>query len=48
MVFVSFLKNTYLLRERDLSTVIKDMQRDMEAMFAELREVAQEIDEKLS
>jgi len=38
----------YLLRERDLSTVIKDMQRDMEAMFAELKEVAEEIDEKLS
>tara|TARA_Y100000310_G_C20407537_1_gene680366 strand:- start:96 stop:491 length:396 start_codon:yes stop_codon:yes gene_type:complete len=41
-------KQGYLLRERDISTVIKDMQRDMEAMFAELREVAQEIDEKLS
>ncbi len=41
-------KQGYLLRERDLSTVIKDMQRDMEAMFAELKEVAEEIDEKLS
>ena len=41
-------KQGYLLRERDISTVIKDMQRDMEAMFAELKEVAEEIDEKLS
>tara|TARA_Y100000031_G_scaffold136429_1_gene160532 strand:- start:466 stop:861 length:396 start_codon:yes stop_codon:yes gene_type:complete len=38
----------YFLRERDLATVIKDMRRDMEAMFAELQEVAEEIDEKLS
>ncbi|MBU0459872.1 MAG: helix-turn-helix domain-containing protein [Nanoarchaeota archaeon] len=37
----------YLLRERDLSAVINDMKRDMEAMFAELNEVAREIDEKL-
>jgi len=37
----------YLLRERDLSTVIKDIQRDMEAMFSELNEVAKEIDERL-
>ena len=37
----------YLLRERDLSTVIKDIKRDMEAMFSELNEVAKEIDERL-
>ncbi len=38
----------YLLRERYLSAVIKDIQRDMEAMFSELNEVAEEIDERLS
>lgn len=41
-------KEGYLLRERDLSAVIKDMQRDMEVIFAELKEVAEGIDERLS
>jgi len=40
-------KEGYLLRERDLATLIKDMQRDMEAMFLELNEVAKEIDDRL-
>ena|SRR3989338_2375532 len=40
-------KEGYLLRERDLAAVIKDMQRDIEAMFSELNEVAKEIDERL-
>lgn len=37
----------YILRERDLLQVIKDLQRDMEFVFSELNEVAKEIDQKL-
>ena len=37
----------YLLREINMESLIKDLHRDMEAMFSELREVAREIDEKL-
>ena len=37
----------YLLRENELPQLIDRMQKDVEAMFAELRKVAQEIDEKL-
>lgn len=37
----------YILRESQLSTVVKDLQRDMEQFFAEMQQVAKEIDEKL-
>lgn len=37
----------YLLRENRLQSVIKDIQRDTESVFSELKEVAKEIDEKL-
>ena len=37
----------YILREGSLRDVIKDLHRDMEAAFAELEEVAKEIDERL-
>ena len=37
----------YLLREHNLQKVVAQMQRDVEAMFAELKEVAKEIDESL-
>ncbi len=40
-------KEGYLLRESNLRDVVKDIQRDMESMFSQLREVAREIDEKL-
>ncbi len=40
-------KEGYLLRETNLRRVIKDIQQDMNAMFAEIEEVAKEIDEKL-
>ncbi len=37
----------YILREGSLHDVIKDLHRDMEAAFAELEQVAKEIDERL-
>ena len=37
----------YLLRETNLVNVVKDIQRDMQAMLAEMESVAREIDEKL-
>jgi biotin operon repressor len=40
-------KEGYLLREGNLAGVISDIQRDMEAVFLELKEVAKEIDERL-
>ena len=40
-------KEGYLLRETDLSKVIQDIQQDMISMFAELKEVAKDIDERL-
>ena len=40
-------KGGYLLKENSLEGVIKDMKRDVEAMFEKLREVAKEIDEGL-
>ncbi|HIJ10871.1 TPA: ArsR family transcriptional regulator [Candidatus Woesearchaeota archaeon] len=40
-------KGGYILRERNLQSVIKDIQSDMERMFSELQEVAKEIDERL-
>ena len=40
-------KQGYLLRENTLQNVIRDIQRDMEVQFAELFEVAKEIDDKL-
>jgi predicted transcriptional regulator len=40
-------KGGYLLRENTLEGVIKDVKRETEAMFEELKEVAKEIDEKL-
>ncbi|HLC70995.1 MAG TPA: helix-turn-helix domain-containing protein [Candidatus Nanoarchaeia archaeon] len=37
----------YILREESLKDVVKDLHRDTEAVFAELEEVAKEIDERL-
>lgn len=37
----------YLLRETSLQQIVRDIHRDMEAMFSELQEVARDIDEKL-
>jgi predicted transcriptional regulator len=37
----------YILRERDLQQVIRDLKHDMQIVFSELDEVAKEIDEKL-
>ncbi|PIZ50740.1 hypothetical protein COY27_06010 [Candidatus Woesearchaeota archaeon CG_4_10_14_0_2_um_filter_33_13] len=38
----------YLLREANLQEMIKDMHRDIEGIFNQLKEVAKEIDERLS
>jgi len=40
-------KEGYLLRENNLQKVVADLQRDLENMLSELKQVAQEIDEKL-
>lgn len=40
-------KEGYLIRENSLQDLVKDLQRDMEGVFLELKEVAQEIDQKL-
>jgi len=37
----------YLLREGNLQKVINDIQKDMEAIFSEMKEVADDIDGKL-
>ena len=37
----------YLLRETNLQDVIKDVHRDMEAVFAEMLEIARETDRQL-
>ena len=37
----------YLLREQSLLRLIEDLKRDTESVFAELREVAKEIDERM-
>ena len=40
-------KQGYLLREGNLQGVIRDIQRDMEAVFSNLQEVAKEVDDRL-
>ncbi|MBS3116525.1 helix-turn-helix domain-containing protein [Candidatus Woesearchaeota archaeon] len=40
-------KEGYLMRENRLQKVVEDIQRDMESVFAELKDVAKEIDERL-
>jgi predicted transcriptional regulator len=40
-------KQRYFLRENNLQALMKDLQRDMESMFAQLQEVAEDIDQKL-
>lgn len=40
-------KEGYLLRENNLQHLIADLQKDADSLFAELREVAKEIDERL-
>ncbi|MDP3699091.1 MAG: helix-turn-helix domain-containing protein [Nanoarchaeota archaeon] len=40
-------KERYLLREQSLLRLIDDLKRDTESVFAELREVAKEIDERI-
>ena len=41
-------KEGYILRESNIEDLIKGLHYDMERMFSELKEVAKEIDEKLS
>ncbi len=41
-------KEGYILREASLSRVVKDIQRDVQDILAELEHVAEEIDERLS
>ncbi len=41
-------RNGYLLRESNLQDMINDLQRDMEGVFSQLKNVAKEIDSKLS
>ncbi len=41
-------RNGYLLRESNLQDMINDLQRDMEGVFSQLKNVAKEIDGKLS
>ena len=40
-------KEGYLIRENSLQDLVKDLQRDIEGIFLELKEVALEIDQKL-
>lgn len=40
-------RERYLLRENNLQRLILDLEQDTESLFAELKEVAKEIDEKL-
>ena len=40
-------KEGYLLRENNLSQVIKDMKKDMDSVFEEIEETAKEIDKRL-
>tara|TARA_Y100000310_G_scaffold335593_1_gene418007 strand:- start:93 stop:485 length:393 start_codon:yes stop_codon:yes gene_type:complete len=40
-------KGGYILRENSMQGVIRDMRKDMETMFGELKRAAKEIDEKL-
>ena len=40
-------KEGYILREQSLLRLIEDLKRDTESVFAELREVAKEIDERI-
>jgi predicted transcriptional regulator len=40
-------KGGYLLRENRIESLVKHLQRDMESMFSELKEVAKEIDDRL-
>ena len=40
-------KEGYLLRENNLQRLVLDLQRDAESLFAELKEVAKEIDERM-
>ncbi len=40
-------KEGYLLRENSLTSVVKDIKRDFEAVISEMEEVAREIDGKL-
>ena len=40
-------KEGYLLREQSLLRLIDDLKRDTESVFAELKEVAKEIDERI-
>ena len=41
-------KEGYLLRESNLLRLIEDLKRDTESVFAELREVAKQIDERIN
>lgn len=40
-------RNGYLLRESNLQDLIKDIHRDVNAVFTDLQQVAHDIDEKL-
>lgn len=40
-------KEGYLLRENSLQQVIKDLKKDMDSVFSNLSEVAEEVDERM-
>lgn len=42
------IKGGYILRESNLQNIVKDIKTDMENIFRELQEVAEEIDQRIS
>src|SRR3989338_9044510 len=42
------IKGGYILREDDLHNIVKDIKIDMESIFRELQEVAEEIDQRIN
>jgi len=42
------IKGGYILREQNLQNIVKDIKIDMESIFKELQEVAEEIDQRIN
>lgn len=42
------IKGGYILREPNLQNIVRDIKTDMESIFRELQEVAEEIDQRMS
>jgi len=42
------IKGGYILREQNLHNIVKDIKIDMESIFRELQEVAEEIDQRIN